>query len=171
MAIQINPLPLQDYDLTNPKALKVWQSQVAQALNQIQALLNQLSLAVLTPNLADLGSITTDKTVSCAGSAYVFVRFASSVTQTRTITLSGLGQGAIVMVNVIVVSGTLTLKMAGTDGSGNAYTIQSWASNTLTILDLVGTGVVIGTGLEFCFFGMSGFISTSSGPRLNFIAS
>lgn len=143
-------------------------------LYQLQQSISSASflLSIITPlivNVRDLGVITTDQTVAVGGSQFVFVRVASAVTQTRTVTLSALPTGAVVMIHENVTANTLTLKLAATDTASNPYTIQSWVSTTAAQTDMVGTGLAIGAASEGFFLGMSGFVGTSATPRLNLI--
>ena len=152
------------------KQLSDWGNWVNSQLNS-QAIANFLNTMNLLANSAllvvtkDLGIITTDQTVAASGAQSVFVRLTSSTTQTRTITISNLAQGARVMINAVVTAGTLTLKLAASDTAGNTYTIQSWTTTSAAQTDMVGTGLAV--TVESNFFGMSGFVSAASTPRLN----
>jgi hypothetical protein len=117
----------------------------------------------------DLGTVTIDQTVACNGYDSVFVRLKSSVTQTRTLTLQNLPQGAQVFVDVNTTAGTLTFKMAATDTASNAYTITAVNTNTGSAIDMVVTGQVAGSPTQF-YNGASGFVSTTANPRLNLLS-
>ena len=165
----------------------MWQALVAQTFSGMQNIINRLQDSVflsailngsttlnqnaLSSVIVDLGTITTDQVVACAGASYVFIRLSSSTTQGRLLTMNNLAQGARVMVEANVTANILTLKMAGTDTASNTYTIKSWTTNSATgaVADMVATGLAINT-LDYLFFGSTGFVGTNASPRLNFFS-
>lgn len=179
MALPSNPQTLATYDITQSDQAKIFVKKVADLFQALSTAIglsgilngsNLLSSAALADSVNDLGVITTDQTVAVAGGQFVFVRLSSGVGQTRTLTLSNLPQSAIVMINVNVTAGALTLKLAATDTNANVYTIQAWTSSTLSIINLV-TGTTATGPIEYILYGMAGFAGTSASPRLNMIFS
>jgi hypothetical protein len=195
MASNTNPSLWASFKLSLKNAdfdsvMKLFLNQLSQFANQILQQLTLLSsasglaavlngsksllAAAFVSEIVDLGTITTDQTVPVAGAAFVFVRLTSTTTQTRTITLSNLPQGATVMIDSVVSGGqTLTLKLAATDTSGNAYTISGILTTTGALFNFVSSGIAqAGASLPELFsFGMSGFAGTTATPRLNLLSS
>jgi hypothetical protein len=189
MSFSVNPLQFQSLPIATIPQQQVFLQRLASYLNQLQtSITNPAYLAgllngsgLLTGNalaagtllggnfaksIQDLGTITTDQTVPVAGANFVYVRFASASAQTRTLTFSNLPQGAVVMIELSTTVGTLVLKLAATDTSGQTYTAVAWNTATAATTNLVGTGQSIGAGVSSLLFGMSGFVGTSAAPVL-----
>jgi hypothetical protein len=119
--------------------------------------------------IADLGTITTDQNIPAAGASSVILKVNSAVTQTRTITLTQLPQGAAVQIWVTVLSSvTLTLKLAGTDAGGHIYQITGLNSVNGTPYDLVGVGYGCAGSYSttYIFAGWAGFNGNNTVPFL-----
>jgi hypothetical protein len=188
MAFTPNPLTFQNEQIDTPQQRHTFMQRLAAILNQItttltsaiqlaqllngQGLLLGSALApgtLLGANFAkvivDLGTITTDQTVAVAGANFVYIHVSSATTQVRTITLTNLPQGAVVLIEYASTAGTLTLKLAATDPNANVYTIAGWVTSTLAVFDYIGTGNNVAPGNTNIFFGMTGWRATTANPR------
>jgi hypothetical protein len=189
MAFSVNPLQFQSLPIATIAQQQVFLQRLASYLSQLQTSLQSPAYlasilnnnALLTGNalvagtllgsnlgksIQDLGTITTDQTIAVAGANFVFVRFASASAQTRTLTFSNLPQGAVVMIELSTTVGTLVLKLAATDTSGNTYSATDWNTTSAATTNLVATGQSIGVGVSSLLFGMSGFVGTAAAPVL-----
>jgi hypothetical protein len=181
MPLPYNPGTWKSFDPSNEGQMKVFLNQVSGCMAQLESQVSAASFlasilngsgvllgSAFSSKIVDLGTITTDQTVQATGANFVWVRFTTSTTQTRTITFTNLPQGAQVFIDMLTTAGTITLKLAATDTNSNTYTIQAWNSESQAIYNLV-SGQAFANAVEQIFYGMTGFIGTSSSPRLNLI--
>lgn len=190
MSVPFNPATWASFNLSLRNksfdtTMQLFLAQLSQFAVQTQAQIVQLQDSVYTAGLlngkglllgsaftkviVDLGTITTDQTVPVAGAQFVYVRLESAVTQTRLLTLSGLPQGAIVLVQINDTANALTIKMAGTDQNANVYGISAWNTATATVSNMVSTGILLTTGTAYVFWGMSGYVTTTTSPQLDLL--
>jgi hypothetical protein len=171
------PLNWKQYNLSDVNQMRRFQLELSDwanainTANQLSNILNGSSLLLASSfasKVTDLGAISSDQTVAAGGAEFVSVRLSNALTQTRTLTFSSLSQSAILLVNVAGTANTLTLKMAATDPNGNSYTINAWNTTNAVITNMVSTGLALGV-TTYIFFGMSGFVGTSSTPNLSLL--
>jgi hypothetical protein len=184
----INPQTFQSMQIGTKAEQTQFLFKLSQLLGQITANINTIASAAylsgllngsatlaasaLLGTVVDLGTVTGNQTVNTNGGLFNHIRIASATTQTVTLTLQNLAQGAYLLVFVDVTgSHTLTIKLAATDPSSHVYTATAYTSTNGTETDLVGTGVGFtgGTGVAGygILWGMSGFIGTNATPTLN----
>jgi hypothetical protein len=180
MSYSVNPLNLKSALIRTVPQQQSFLSQLGQLLSEMIANLGNasflsgilngsasLTFSAVKSTVVDLGTITTNQVVNCAGSSSVYVRLTSVVTQTRLITLSNLPQGATVNIQVSDAGNALTIQMAGTDQNGNVYGITAWNTTSAGVTNMVSTGITLSAGVAYLFFGSSGYAVTTNSPQLD----
>ncbi|PYX53925.1 MAG: hypothetical protein DMG76_23785 [Acidobacteria bacterium] len=174
MPLTYIPLALNSLDISDPRQARAFQLQICDFLSAaftaagLSEILNGallLKANALAPRIVDLGTITINQTVPVEGAAFLYLRLSSAITQTRTLSLTNLAQGAVVSVIAVVSANSLSLKMAATDPAGQPYTITAINTATGGLTDLVSSAVVMNPSTNL-FSGQSGFIGTSATPDL-----
>lgn len=103
----------------------------------------------------NLGTITTNQTVNCAGACAVHIK--ATISASVTITLNNLIAG--VPLSLIITStGTFTVKLSATDPSSVAYAMNS-TNNSGTTVNLVSTGINLTSGMAIAIVGNSCYVS------------
>ena len=168
MAIPLNPLPLQNYDLRNPKTLPVWQNLIAQALSGMQYILNRLQDPVFLSGILNgqaqvkstalytvVGGYTSSasQNLDCTGAAAVGVEYIFTGNSTATVTLSHLSPSVPITISVNFNTHTSTLFIAATDPSGTslgvALVLVGTSGLQTGISSTFAPGVWIGSGMQF----------------------
>jgi len=167
MAIPLNPLPLQNYDLRNPNTLPVWQNLVAQALSGMQYVLNRLQDAVFLSGILNgqaqvkstalytagaVYSSSSNQTLDCTGASAVVAQYVFSANGTPTLTLSHLSPQVPVTVALFFNGHTSTLFINATDPSGTALTMQfvlvGTSGTQSGISSSFSPGIWVGSGMQ-----------------------
>lgn len=161
----LQPFQSQNLDLTTKEGGYQFQAQIASFLN---GLLSQLQNGqLLAQNIngkpgvqAALGVVTGAQSVNCKNATLV----TASLTQSGapTLTLSNLTVGAPVVIRVAA-SATAIFKVAATDPSGVAYTVQCIES-TGAVINMTTTGITLTISNSYMFIGNS--VQEAGGPTL-----
>jgi len=138
MSLPSNPQSLSSYDITKPEQAKIFVKRVSDLLLAINTgLLSASGLAsilngkrvtynqFLASKSVELGSVSTNQSVDCAGATSVAVHLSSAVAV--GLTLAHLALGVPVMIWYgNTAGGALNFSIAATQPGGTAYTAVFW---------------------------------------------
>jgi hypothetical protein len=173
------PLTWKNMDLKDPLQVGVLQKQLADWANQAQSILgsaaglagvlngsSSVSGNSLNYVIKNLGTVTTDQTVNCANAAGVSISITMTTTNVR-LTMTNLDLGVPVQIVFINNSGgaNRTLQISASTPGGTSYNVRGKIAGTaIAITDWGTTGIAIGAGLTYIFYGTS--VTSSGNPFL-----
>lgn len=166
------PLIWKGFSLKDQQHEQLFIGQVSDLLNFLNSaqglstLLNGqglLGASALSFAGSNLGTITTNQTVSAAQASSIMVKAAVSTAFSPTITFTNLAIGAPLSMRFQNTSGSaVTLKLAATSPSGSSYTIMAFSTTAAT--DMGATGLSVPGGTSAMFSGAS-----YTGPALDLL--